>query len=75
MTMKGSNIRLKSEPNGSVCIETDGASITIDSNGDIHVSSEGPLYLTGASLAKLDAGNLNASQVNDALSKRVTKKR
>lgn len=73
--MKSGNIHLKSEPNGAISIETQGALIIIDSNGDIHVSSEGPIQLTGACLAKLDHANVNAAQVNEALGRRIAKKR
>jgi len=73
--MKSGNIHLKSEPNGAISIESDGALITIDANGDIHVSAEGPIQLTGACLAKLDHGNIDGGKVNEALAQRLTKKR
>lgn len=73
--MMGTNLSIKTEPNGSVRIETKDASITIDSLGNIHISSEGPVELTGACQAKLDQGNLDANKVNEALGRRLTKKR
>jgi hypothetical protein len=73
--MKSGNIHLKSEPNGAISIESDGALITIDANGDIHVSAEGPIQLTGACLAKLDQANVNAAQINEALGRRIAKRR
>jgi len=71
----GTNINLRSDPNGDLTLTNDDGSITIHQNGDITVATLAPIELSGASLGKLDEPGLGGSAlpVLAALAKRGKK--
>jgi len=71
------------EANGSLVISNDRSRITVQPDGTIAISSEDPIQLTGASIAKLDnVPSINGDKLNpfvvqrviDALTRRIEKK-
>jgi len=74
--MSGSKVTIDWEANGSLVISNDRSRITVQPDGTIAISSEDPIQLTGASLAKLDSANLsNDGPYAAALLRRLEKKR
>lgn len=74
--MKGCNVDLKVEPNGSMTISNARSTITVHPDGTIAISSLDPVQLTGACAAKLDNADDQAAvkSVTDALLRRIDKK-
>lgn len=76
--MNGTNLNIKTEPNGSITISSGNSTITINDVGHITISAEDPVFLSGASKAKIDAYGLTRDEMNkleSALASRISDKR
>jgi hypothetical protein len=77
-------LTLTSDANGATTISNERTTITIQPDGTVAISSEDPIQLTGATLAKLDNVHFPGQEpfnpyfvqrVVDALMRRLDKKR